>query len=125
MQTICFTRVVTKKKKAGYLLPIDLLDAFDALAETRGNKKEKWRVVGAALTMFMAASEDEQNDWIREVTTASLPGGSFERLIVAAKMRGKNSRRMPAIRDESGELIQPRKEESGRGGNVARARTKQ
>jgi hypothetical protein len=76
------------KKKVGLFLPTELADALDQLA-SRVGKKQKWLVVGAALVRLLEASEDEQNDLIRQVKIADLPGGSFEQLI--ARAREKNS----------------------------------
>jgi hypothetical protein len=76
------------KKKVGLFLPTELADALDQLA-SRVGKKQKWLVVGAALVRLLEASEDEQNDLIRQVKIADLPGGSFEQLI--ARARGKIS----------------------------------
>ena len=76
------------KKKVGLFLPTELADALDQLA-SRVGKKQKWLVVGAALVRLLEASEDEQNDLIRKVKIADLPGGSFEQLI--ARARGKDS----------------------------------
>jgi hypothetical protein len=75
------------KKKVGLFLPTELADALDHVA-SRVGKKQKWLVVGAALIRLLEASEDEQNNLIRQVKIADLPGGSFESLIALAKSRG-------------------------------------
>jgi hypothetical protein len=75
------------KKKVGLFLPTELADALDHVA-SRVGKKQKWLVVGAALIRLLEASEDEQNNLIRKVKIADLPGGSFDSLIAHAKARG-------------------------------------
>lgn len=72
------------KKKVGLFLPTELADALDSIA-SRVGKKQKWLVVGAALVRLLEASEDEQNDLIRQVKIADLPGGSFDGLIARAR----------------------------------------
>jgi hypothetical protein len=74
------------KKKVGLFLPTELADALDQLA-SRVGKKQKWLVVGAALVRLLQAGTDEQNDLIRQVKIADLPGGSFDALIAHARSR--------------------------------------
>ncbi len=76
------------KKKVGLFLPIPLADALDQLA-IRVGKKQKWLIVGAALVRLLQATEDEQNDLIRQVKIADLPGGSFDALVDRARRRGE------------------------------------
>ena len=64
------------KKKVGLFLPTELADALDEVA-SRVGKKQKWLIVGAALIRLLEANETEQNDLIRAVKIADLPGGSF------------------------------------------------
>ena len=72
------------KKKVGLFLPVALADALDVVA-SRVGKKQKWLIVGAALVRLLETREDEQNELIRRVKIADLPGGSFEKLITQAK----------------------------------------
>lgn len=75
------------KKKVGLFLPTELADALDELA-SRVGKKQKWLIVGAALVRLLQASETQQNDLIRAVKIADLPGGSFAGLIAQARAKG-------------------------------------
>jgi hypothetical protein len=75
------------KKKVGLFLPTELADALDEIA-SRVGKKQKWLVVGAALVRLLEATEEEQNDLIRQVKIADLPGGSFNGLIAQARGKG-------------------------------------
>ena len=79
------------KKKVGLFLPTELADALDEVA-SRVGKKQKWLIVGAALIRLLEASEDEQNDLIRAVKIADLPGGSFTGLIAQAREKGTAER---------------------------------
>ena len=79
------------KKKVGLFLPTELADALDEVA-SRVGKKQKWLIVGAALIRLLEASEDEQNDLIRAVKIADLPGGSFTGLIAQAREKGSAPR---------------------------------
>ena len=76
------------KKKVGLFLPIALADALDHVA-SRVGKKQKWLVVGAALIRLLESREEEQNELIRRVKIADLPGGSFTSLIAQAKSKAR------------------------------------
>jgi hypothetical protein len=75
------------KKKVGLFLPTELADALDQVA-SRVGKKQKWLIVGAALIRLLEANETQQNDLIRAVKIADLPGGSFTGLIAQARAKG-------------------------------------
>lgn len=75
-----FTSVMPGKRKRNFYLPKELLDALDKVAE-RVNGKEKWLAVGAAIVALINLSEDKQNELIRQVKNADLPGGSFDDLV--------------------------------------------
>lgn len=72
------------KKKVGLFLPVELADALDQMA-LRVGKKQKWLIVGAALVRLLEAGEDQQNELIRRVKIADLPGGSFSQLVASAR----------------------------------------
>jgi hypothetical protein len=79
------------KKKVGLFLPTELADALDQMA-SRVGKKQKWLIVGAALVRLLEAGEEEQNELIRKVKIADLPGGSFDALIAQARSHHAASR---------------------------------
>jgi hypothetical protein len=75
---------MAEKKKAGWALPVPILDAIEQ-ACGRVRNKEKYLVISAAFLRFLEASEDEQNEAISRVKMAEMPGGSFDRLLSKRK----------------------------------------
>ena len=93
------------KKKVGLFLPTELADALDEVA-SRVGKKQKWLIVGAALIRLLEANETEQNDLIRAVKIADLPGGSFTGLIAQARAKGTAAPGFDGlVAEEEGEVI--------------------
>ncbi len=68
------------KKKYNLTVPEPLVQLLEKGAKRVGGK-EKWLVVGAAIVMFSEASENDQNRQIRRIAEASLPGGSWSKLV--------------------------------------------
>ena len=82
--TLRFDRMEIEKKKVGLFLPVPLADELDQLT-ARVGKKQKWLIVSAALIRFLQSDENTQNELIRRVKIADLPGGSIKHLIASAR----------------------------------------
>lgn len=72
------------KKKTGFLLPTDFVDAFEDVASRVGGK-EKWQVICAAILLLLESPPDVQNQYIQAIRKAAGPGESFEKLIAEAR----------------------------------------
>lgn len=76
--------VMTEKKKVGFILPQEMIDLVDELAEPLG-RKERWVALSAAILAISSMPEAERYYLFRQVRSADGPGGSFANLIALAK----------------------------------------
>jgi hypothetical protein len=84
-----------QKRKSGFLLPVDLVDAAMRQFEGRIDGKSKWLVVSAGLLSLMELPEAEQNEYIRRLKNADSPGQTFAALVNQAEAlrRGRETGR--------------------------------
>jgi hypothetical protein len=93
LQDLLCNRFVTyrdHKKKVGYFLPQEVIDAMEKVRARTVAKREKWLVVSAAFAMFLHASADEQDLYVALAQIANGPKGSFESLLKMKPERAKN-----------------------------------
>jgi hypothetical protein len=98
--------VMAEKRKAGWALPVPILEAIEQ-AFKRMKSKEQYLVVCAAFLRFVEASEDEQNEAISRVKMAELPGGSFDRLLAKRPIKSDGVAFDDLAEDENGETLPP------------------
>jgi hypothetical protein len=80
------------KKKAGFLLPEEVIRAIDAIREGASmGGKDKALVVTAALSMLWEAEEKYRREYLRRANAARGPGGSFAEMFPLEEARATKS----------------------------------
>lgn len=108
LQIAGITGLMAEKKKAGWALPVPILDAIEQ-ACGRVRNKEKYLVISAAFLRFLEASVDEQNEATSRVKMAEMPGGSFEKLLSKRKrpLKSDGVAFDDLAEDENGDSLPP------------------
>jgi hypothetical protein len=78
------------KRQYNFSLPVEVVAAFEEAARPLGGKK-KWMGAAAAMLMWLEATPDAKANYLRRISLADLPDGSFLELVQQAKARSAAS----------------------------------